>query len=347
MRGTTIAIEDNPDGQGRRAALIVDGQLDDLLIDPPGGEALVPGAIVRAVMNRPMKGQGAATVRLPDGATGWLREAKGIAPGTPLTVQISTHAEPGKAIPVTTRLTFKSRFAIVTPGAPGLNVARAIRDEELRDRLDLLARDGMDGTEGLGLVIRSAAEAASEEEVAADIADMRALAEAILAEDGRSPELLVAGPDAAERAWRDWPAPDTVDDVPGAFDRHGVNDQIDALRAPRERLSSGAWMSVEPTSALTAVDVNTGGDTSPAAGLKATLAAIGALPRALRLRGLGGQIVIDCAPITKKQRIEVEAAARRAFKRDAVDTQFVGWTPLGHIELIRKRERLPLREVLR
>jgi Ribonuclease G/E len=70
------------------------------------------------------------------------------------------------------------------------------------------------------------------------------------------------------------------------------------------------------------------------------------LPRALRLRGLGGQIVVDCAPISKKQRLDVEAAARRAFKRDTVDTTLVGWTPLGHLELLRKRERQPLREVL-
>ena len=96
-----------------------------------------------------------------------------------------------------------------------------------------------------------------------------------------------------------------------------------------------------------AVDINTGGDTSPAAGLKANLAAVKALPRALRLRGLGGQVVVDAAPMPKKDRRQVEQAVRKAFKSDPIETSLVGWTPLGHLELQRKRERLPLLESLR
>ena len=101
-----------------------------------------------------------------------------------------------------------------------------------------------------------------------------------------------------------------------------------------------------PERPLVAVDVNTGGDTSPAAGLKANLAAVKDLPRQLRLRGLGGQIVIDPAPTAKKDRRQIESALRSALKRDSVETVFVGWTPLGHIELQRKRDRLSLSEVL-
>jgi len=346
MKGRVIAIQPRADGAGNIAALIEDGRLEDLLVDAGDDAGLQPGAICRGVMERPLKGQGAAIVRLPDGQRGWLREPKGISPGMSILVQVSTHAEPGKAIPVTLRLTFKSRFAIVTPGAPGLNVARSIRDEEARDRLDILAREGMQGAEGLGLVLRTASELASDEDVASDIADMRQLAEAVLADDGKGPELLVDAPDVATRAWRDWPEPEMVAEGPTSFDDHGVSDVLDDLRQIRVNLGGAAWMAVEPTSALVAIDVNTGGDTSPAAGLKANLAAVEALPRALRLRGLGGQIVVDCAPISKKQRLDVEAAARRAFKRDTVDTQVVGWTPLGHLELLRKRERQPLREVM-
>ena len=57
---------------------------------------------------------------------------------------------------------------------------------------------------------------------------------------------------------------------------------------------------------LVAVDVNTGADTSPAAALKANIAAAKALPRALRLRGLGGQVVVDFAPLSKKDRRQIE-----------------------------------------
>ena len=111
-------------------------------------------------------------------------------------------------------------------------------------------------------------------------------------------------------------------------------------------LGTDAWMMVEPTSALTAVDVNTGGDFSTAAGLKANLAALADLPRQLRLRGLGGQIVIDLAPLSKRDRKQAETALKRALREDPVDTQVLGWTPLGHIELTRRRERRPLAELL-
>ncbi len=346
MKGSVVAIEPRADGAGDMAALMVDGRLHDLLIDPPESDRPQPGAIYRGILDRPVKGAGAATVRLPNGQSGWLREAKGIRPGTALLLQVTTHAEPGKAAPLSPRPIFKSRYSIVTPGAPGLNVARSIKEEEARDRLDVIAREGMEGAEGLGLVIRSAAAEAEDGAVAEDIAEMRALAEQVLADPGAEPELLVNAPGAATLAWRDWPTPDLVEDRAGSFADHGVLDEIELLHSPREPLTGGAWMSVEPTSALVAVDVNTGGDFSPAAGLKANLAALAALPRALRLRGLGGQIVLDLAPATKKQRPELEAAARRALRADVVETQVVGWTPLGHLELNRKRERLPLTEVL-
>jgi Ribonuclease G/E len=91
-----------------------------------------------------------------------------------------------------------------------------------------------------------------------------------------------------------------------------------------------------------AVDVNTGGDATPAAALKANLSALKELPRALRLRGLGGQIVVDLAPLMKKDRRQAEQVAKAALKLCPVETAFVGWTPLGHIEMQRKRERAPL-----
>ena len=82
--------------------------------------------------------------------------------------------------------------------------------------------------------------------------------------------------------------------------------QLDALRAAHVPLGGGASMYVEPTRALVAVDVNTGGDTTPAAGLKANIAAARELPRQLRLRGLGGQITLDLAPMPKKDRRQFE-----------------------------------------
>lgn len=327
------------------AALVVDGVLEELLIDP-ATDAPLPGAIYRAVADRPMKGMGGLFVKLPEGS-GFLRQTDGIAPGQRLIVQVTGPAEPGKAIPVTTRLLFKSRHAIVTPGAPGLNISRRIKDEALRAELDTLAREGMaEVPPDMGLILRSAAIYAEAEEIADDIAAMAELAQAVTADLTGGPELLVEGAGAQETAWRDWadPPPDEV--IEGAFADHGVPEMVDALRTPRVDLPGGGHMMVEPTRALVAVDVNTGPDTTPAASLKVNIAAARDLPRQLRLRGLGGQVVIDFAPMPKRDRAILDQVMRAAFKTDGAETNLAGWTGLGLYEMTRKRDRLPLSEVL-
>ena len=331
------------------AALMVDGWLQDLLIAPKDDAPPGPGAIFRGIVDRPVKGQGGVFLRLPDGGSAFLRQVSGLSPGQALLVQVSGHAEPGKALPVTPRLLFKSRHAIVTPDAPGLNISRQIEDEDERDRLADLAQAGMAGS-GSGLILRSACEGADDDEIAADIAQMRDLSEKIMAEAaGRTPELLLDAPGPHDLAWRDWavPAPDAVEEGPKALAHHGVAEAVEALLSPVVPLQNGASMVIEPTRAVVAVDVNTGADTSPAAALKANTNAVRDLPRQLRLRGLGGQIVVDLAPLPKKDRRAIEGTLKAALKGDTVETSVIGWTGLGLLELSRKRERLPLAEVLR
>ncbi|MCK8465056.1 ribonuclease E/G [Aliiroseovarius sp. S1339] len=343
MKGSVIALDHY---KGRMAAAhVVDGELEDLLIEPPQNVTL-PGATFRAICDRPLKGQGGMMLRLPDGETGFLRQGKGLKPGQPILVQVTGFAEDGKAVPVTRKLLFKSRFAIVTPDAPGLNVSRSIRDDEERLRLLDIAHEVMEGADE-GLILRSVATTGTDDEIADDIAQMLALSRAVLKDgDGNTPELLVDGADPHHQAWREWAKPDQLDDAEGAFARHGVIDLIDEVRSIRVPLSGGAYAFVEPTKALVAVDVNTGGDTSPAAGLKANIATALALPRALRCRGLGGQIVVDFAPSPKKDRRQIEQALRTAFRADGIETSLVGWTTLGNFELQRKRERMSLRACL-
>ena len=326
------------------AALMVDGQLEDLLVDVSDAMALAPGAICRAKIERPMKGQGGLFVALPGGEKGFLKDAKGLSPGQSVLVQVSGGAEPGKALPVTLRLLFKGRYGIVTPGAPGLNVSRRIREEDTREGLQSLAGVVMEGSE-MGLILRSACEGAEDGEIVEDIAGLRELAEAVLADVEGAPELLVDAPAPHEEAWREWadPAPDEV--VEG-FEDHGVPEAIDAVLNPRVALPGGSHMMIEPTRALVAVDVNTGADTSPAAALKANIAAARDLPRQLRLRGLGGQVVVDFAPMPKKDRLVLEQQLRAAFKTEAAETSLVGWTPLGLYELVRKRDRVSLATLL-
>jgi Ribonuclease G/E len=334
--------------RGREAAaLVVDGRLEDLLIEAEGA-GFLPGAILRGTVDRQMKGQGGVFVRLPGGVKGFLREVSGLRPGQAVLAQVAGGAEPGKAVPLTLRLLFKSRHAIVTPDAPGLNISRRIRDEDERQRLAALATDGMEGT-AFGLILRSACVAAEDDDIADDIAQMRELAENVLADASGEPELLVDAPGPHDEAWRDWadPAPDAVETGETSFADHGIDAMIDDILAPVVPLPGGGHMAIEPTRALIAVDVNTGPDTSPAAGLKANIAAVRDLPRQLRLRGLGGQVTVDFAPMPKKDRAVVEQQLRSAFKSEAAESSLAGWTPLGNYELQRKRDRQRLTEILK
>ncbi|MFV0512070.1 MAG: ribonuclease E/G [Jhaorihella sp.] len=340
MKGRTIILDRL---KGREAAaLMVDGRLEDVLIE---GNAPPPGTVYRARADRPLKGQGGLFLTTPDGPA-YLRQIKGIAPGTLMLVQVTGYAEPGKAIPVTRKLLFKSRHAIVTPEAPGLNISRRIRDESERERLLEIAHEAAP-ERGFGLILRSSCEGADADAIAQDIAAMAGLAAQVLGDAGTGPETLVDGDGPHALAWREWTGPADVVSAEGGFARHGVLEAIEAAAGPEEPLPGGGCLYVEPTRALVSVDVNTGSDGSIAAGLKANLACARALPRALRIRGLGGQITLDLAPMANKDRRGFETALRAAFRADPEDTILAGWTPLGHYELQRKRGRVPLAELLR
>ena len=341
MKGT-VAVFGDIDGR-EIAAFLRDGRVEDLLVDPPDNR-ICPGAIYRATAKRLLKGLGGAILDTPDGPV-FLRNAKGAGQGKSMLVQAISFAETGKATPVTTKLVLKSRYCLATPGAPGLNISRDIRDAErrveLRGLLDDLRRDD------IGLVVRSASVSADDEEIREDSENTLNLAQSVISEgeDGEA-QLLVDAPNAATLGWREWEIPEVTATAADDLEHYGVLDALDAAMQPFERLAGSAHLFVEATKALVAVDVNTGGDTSPAAAIKANMSAAEALPRALRLRGLGGQVVVDFAPMPKKERRNLEGALRAAFRTDPIETSLVGWTSLGLFEIQRKRERIPLAEAL-
>ncbi|MDO5632524.1 MAG: ribonuclease E/G [Paracoccus sp. (in: a-proteobacteria)] len=325
------------------AALLIDGQLHDLIADPTPVAALAPGAILRGKVERLMKGQGGVFVRLPDGLRGWLRDRAGVGEGQTVIVQVTGVAEEGKAIPVSNRLLLKGRFGIVTPGAPGVNVSRRLRDPDLRDRLTALGESVLAGRSH-GLILRSACDDADGADVHDDIAPLADLADQLLADRDGPPELLLDASSPWEQAWMEWndPPPDQLDEGDDTFEVHGVLDAVDALLRAEILLPGGATAMIEPTRALVAVDVNTGADTSPAAALKANIALARDLPRQLRLRGLGGQVVVDFAPMPKRDRAVLDQVLRAAFKGESAETVLSGWTAMGLFEVNRKRDRLPL-----
>ena len=195
-----------------------------------------------------------------------------------------------------------------------------------------------------GLILRSAAGAADGQDIIADIAPLADMADRLAADLQGAPELLLDAPDPWEQAWMEWndPPPDQTDEGPRAFADHGVLEAVDAILRPEVALPGGAGAIIEPTRALVAIDVNTGADTSPAAALKANVALARDLPRQLRLRGLGGQVVVDFAPMPKRDRAVLDQVLRAAFRGESAETVLSGWTAMGLYELNRKRDRVAL-----
>jgi len=358
MKGRVVLLLEEGHGLPTMAACIDDGRLTDLLVDQPEDDPTPrPGAVHRAKVTRVIPSMGAVFLDIGGGREGFLKSglAKGFKAGDLLLVQISRHAETGKATPVSDEPLFKGRFSILTPHAPGINVARKIKDEDERARLRAAATAALEelgqiGDDAPGVILRTGAQGIPADAIEEDVRALAALRAEAEASDPSDLGEVVAAPTAEVQAWRDWTDPYPDDAIHGGislFDRFGVWDAIEDLRRTKVDLrDGGAWMSIEPTAALVAVDINTGASFTPAAGLRANIAAAEALPTQLRMRGLGGQIVLDCAPMTKRDRPKFEVALKRALRDDPVETTLVGWTPLGHAELLRKRERRPLSELL-
>lgn len=335
MKGTQIFL-DHIDGH-EAAALVVDGRLEDMIVD---SGVFAPGTIFRGKVDRPVKGQGGVFISFPEGK-GFLRQIKGVSNGENILVQVTGYAEEGKAIPVTTKLLFKSRYVIITPGAPGLNLSRRIRDEDLRNALLEYIHDGLPPL-NYGIILRSSCATAGFEDVLEDAKIMLDVVKAVIEDDTTESCQLLSADSPHRMAWREWTTGATVEQKAGCFGSGGVLDMIDALKSPKVRTNAGSYF-IERTRALCAVDVNTGVDGSLATGLKANIAMARDLPRQLRIRGIGGQIVIDPAPMPKKDRKLLDGVLKAAFRQDDVQTHILGWTALGLIEVQRARTRASLR----
>jgi ribonuclease G len=131
------------------------------------------------------------------------------------------------------------------------------------------------------------------------------------------------------------------------FEHFGIEDEIAQLSSPRVALPSGGWITVESTEALTAIDVNSGSYVDSGGleetSLKVNLEAAEAIGRQLRLRGIGGLIVIDFIHVENKDNIaRVLAALEAACAKGRVPCQILGMSEFGLVEMTRKRVREPL-----
>ncbi len=322
---------DAADGPIEAAALWRGGRLDDLLIRPERRDGPEPGEIFAARATRLLPDQNAAFLDLGD-ETAYLATADGLASGDALLVEIVRPAEGRKAAQATAKPTHRGRLLVLQPRAAGTTLSRKIADKNRRAALTALLAPYADAG---GWVARTAAGAAPDAALIAEADALRAEAAALAAAPLAPPRRLKAAPDLAAQAEARWgrAAADLRDQRPDGPDATALAEALDALSAPRVALPGGGRLTIERLEALIAVDV----DSAETPRAQANRRAADEIPRQLRLRGLGGMVLIDFAGPAADERARLAAAIARAAGADPL--KVAGWGPLGLLELTRRRDR--------
>ncbi len=304
--------------------------------------------------------------------------------GQSLLVQVIKDPIGTKGARLSTQISLAGRLLVYLPQDSHIGISQRIDDEaereSLRERLQHLLPEGMTG----GFIIRTMAETASEREMQADIEYLTKLWSDL---DGRSHEaapasLLYQDLNLAQRVLRDMSTDETarilVDSretclrmidfarqyTPALverihhyagerplYDLHAVEDEIEKALARRVDLKSGGYLIFDQTEAMTTVDVNTGGfvggrnfdDTI----FKTNLEAAQVIARQLRMRNLGGIIILDFIDMENADhRHAVLSELNRALEKDRTRLTVNGFTQLGLVEMTRKRTRESLAHVL-
>jgi ribonuclease G len=304
--------------------------------------------------------------------------------GQPLLVQVIKDPLGTKGARLSSQISIAGRLLVYLPQDPHIGVSQRIGDESerfaLRDRLARLMPQGERG----GFIIRTFAEDATDEALSADIDYLGKRWQQILeASRNQGPASLlyqelslgqrvlrdIAGEDtqsilvdsavelSALREFAQHFMPETVHklrlhtgDRP-LFDLHNVETEISRALARRVDLKSGGYLIIDQTEALTTIDVNTGGFVGgrnfDETIFKTNLEAAHAIARQLRIRNLGGIIIVDFIDMgSVEHRDAVLAELKRSLARDRTRTSVNGFTSLGLVELTRKRTRESLAHVL-
>ena len=308
-------------------------------------------------------------LRLRKGAAG-ITEL--LEPRQKVLVQVMKEPTGTKGPRLTGNLALPGRFLVLQPHGQGVNISRRINGENERNRLRALGV--LIKPPGAGLLIRTEAESVSEELLIDDLESLLRQWEAIQAagEAASPPVLLNRDEDFVHRVLRDLYSPDLVRvvvDTPEAVDRanaflgsdhttvlveaHNESEEIldhfkvnaairDALK-PRVDLPSGGYVIIEPTEALTVIDVNSGSFTRSANSRETVLwtnceAAV-EIGRQLKLRNIGGVVIIDFIDMeSRRDQLQLLEHFTQAVRDDAARPQIAQLTELGLVELTRKRQ---------
>jgi ribonuclease E len=308
-------------------------------------------------------------LRLRKGAAG-ITEL--LEPKQKVLVQVMKEPTGTKGPRLTGNLTLPGRFLVLQPHGQGVNISRRIDGDHERNRLRALGV--LIKPPGAGLLIRTEAEGVSEELLIDDLEALLRQWEAIqtAAETASPPVLLNRDEDFIHRVLRDLYSPDllrVVVDTPAAVARanaflgadhanvqveaHSESTDIleafkvnaairDALK-PRVDLPSGGYVIIEPTEALTVIDVNSGSFTRSANARETVLwtnceAAV-EIARQLKLRNIGGVVIIDFIDMeSRRDQLQLLEHFTQAVRDDAARPQIAQLTELGLVELTRKRQ---------
>jgi len=295
--------------------------------------------------------------------------------GQVLMVQVVKEPEGTKGARVTTHFSIPGRWLVYMPEADYTAVSRKIESDADKHRLKEIA-EGL-RTDEEGLIIRTVAAGQSQQAIERDLGELRELWKTVKekAEAGDAPLHIYQDLDLLPRLMRDvidddvqevWidneqvykemkdllvrQSPSLVERVKlycnseqAIFDVYGVHDELNRLFRRKVWLPSGGYLVVDPTEALTVIDVNTGRFTG-STHLEETvfhtnMEAVTEIARLLRLRNIRGMIIVDFIDMSEEKNSQaILDAITQAVLSDRSKTIIVGWTKLGLLEITRKRK---------
>lgn len=306
--------------------------------------------------------------------------------GQSLVVQVTKDPIGTKGARLTTQLSIPSRYLVFMPEVSHVGISQRIEDETERARLKALVEEGAAAHPDIkgGYIIRTAAEAASAEELMADMNYLHHLSQSIYEriEKAQAPAAVYKDLPLFIRTIRDLIRPQTekvridsreshqrvmefveefviefadkVEYYPGErpiFDLYSVEDEIQKALSRKVKLKSGGYVIIDQTEAMTTIDINTGAFVGhrnlEETIFKTNLEAARAISRQLRLRNLGGIIIIDFIDMDDEEhKRQVHRMLEKMLERDHAKTKITGVSELGLVEMTRKRTTESLGQVL-
>ena len=304
--------------------------------------------------------------------------------GQTLLVQVVKDPLGSKGARLTTSISVPSRYLVYTPNSSQIGVSVKIEDEDERERLRGLLGEGLIENRHGGCRVRTAAEGVEEEELHRDISFLATLWDSLrenaqhlkpgslVHEDlplsirtlrdmvGRETSLVKVDSretyqkmiEFSQRYIPDLPA--RIEHYPGErplFDVHNIDDEIQRALARQVGLKSGGYLIIDQTEAMTTIDINTGAfvghQNLEETIFKTNMEASQAIARQLRLRNLGGIIIIDYIDMEQEDhKRQVLKTLEKYLAKDHAKTQVCEVSPLGLVEMTRKRTRESLEHVL-